>query len=195
MPLDRYPWSDRYGWVEDRFGVSWQVIAGERPPGAATIVPCSMFTGPQHGRAEQAMQAYIRIFPDSRIESIERYAADEGPEGTVKHGRFVVAGQEMIAMDSHLDHGFTFNEAISLQVMCKDQREVDRYWTALSEGGEQGPCGWLKDRFGLSWQVVPIGIADWLASKDVAARDRAFAAVMGMKKLDIAAIQAAFHGT
>lgn len=194
MPLDAYPWSERYGWVKDRFGVSWQVIAMSGARQGATIAPCLMFTGPQHGRTEEAMQAYARIFPDGRIESIERYAADEGPEGTVKHGRFAVDGLEMTAMDSPIDHGVTFNEAISLQVMCKDQDEVDRYWDALSEGGEKGPCGWLKDRFGLSWQVVPIGITDWMTSKDVAARDRAFNAMMGMTKPDIAALQAAFNG-
>jgi predicted 3-demethylubiquinone-9 3-methyltransferase (glyoxalase superfamily) len=195
MPLAAYPWSKRYGWAKDRFGVSWQVIAGQRGPGGATVVPCLMFAGAQHGRADEAMQAYVGIFPEGRIVTLERYAAGEGPEGKVKHGRFAVAGQEMVAMDSHVDPGITFNEAISLQVMCKDQGEVDRCWAALSEGGMEGPCGWLKDRFGLSWQVVPIGIDDWMTSPDVAARDRAFQALMGMKKLDIAALQAAFDGT
>lgn len=118
MPLGQYAWSERYGWVKDRFGVSWQVIAERRPAGGATIVPCLMFAGAQHGRAEEAMRVYAAAFPDGRVESTERYGAGEGPEGTVKHGRFVLAGQEMAAMDSHLNHGFTFNEALSLQVMC-----------------------------------------------------------------------------
>lgn len=191
MPLGAYPWSERYGWVQDRFGVSWQLIAGREPAGAI-IAPCLMFAGAQHGRAEEAMQMYTGIFPDSRIEHVERYTAGEGPEGTLKHGRFVVAGQEMIAMDSHIQHGFTLNEAISLQVMCKDQGEVDRYWAALSEGGEQGPCGWLKDRFGVSFQVVPDAMVEWMTSDDVAARDRAFKAMLIMKKLNIAVIQDAF---
>jgi predicted 3-demethylubiquinone-9 3-methyltransferase (glyoxalase superfamily) len=194
MPLDRYPWSPLYGWVADRYGVSWQVMTG-RPPGpTATIFPCLMFAGPQAGRAEAAIQAYTRLFPDGRVDSLQRYAAGEGPEGSIKHGRFVVAGQLVVAMDSHVAHGITFNEGVSLQVMCKDQAEIDRYWAALSEGGEPGVCGWLKDRFGLSWQVVPAGIAAWMTSADTAARDRAFEAVMRMKKLDIAAIQAAFDG-
>jgi predicted 3-demethylubiquinone-9 3-methyltransferase (glyoxalase superfamily) len=124
----------------------------------------------------------------------ERYAAGEGPPGAVKHGGFVLASQEMVAMDSHVDHGVTFNEALSLQVMCKDQDELDRYWAALAEGGEKGPCGWLKDRFGLSWQVVPTDIAEWMTSKDVAARDRAFEAMLQMKRLDIAALKRAFDG-
>lgn len=193
MPIGSYPWSERYGWVKDRWGVSWQVIAGRRPP-AETIAPCLMFSGPQHGRAEEAMRHYAGIFPDGRIGEVARYEAGEGPVGTVKHGRFSLAGQELVAMDSHVSHGVSFNEALSLQVMCQDQKEVDRYWEALSAGGEQGPCGWLKDRFGLSWQVVPSRISAWMASGDAAARDRAFAAVMRMKKLDIAAIERAYAG-
>jgi predicted 3-demethylubiquinone-9 3-methyltransferase (glyoxalase superfamily) len=194
MPLDRYPWSELFGWVADRFGVSWQVITGRPPGSTATIVPCLMFAGPQHGRAEAAITAYTGIFPDSRVDRLQRYAPGQGPEGTIMHGRFVLAGQPMTAMDSHTSHDITFNEGLSLQVMCKDQAEVDRYWSALSEGGEPSMCGWLKDRFGLSWQVVPDAIATWMTSADTAARDRAFHAVMRMKKLDIAAIQAAFDG-
>lgn len=194
MPIDTYPWSERYGWVKDRFGVSWQVIARRRGQSEATIVPCLMFVGAQHGRAEAAMRTYVTIFRDAHIERVERYAAGEGEEGTVKHGRFVLAGQEMVAMDSHINHGFTFNEALSLQVMCKDQDEVDHFWEALAEGGSKGPCGWLKDRFGLSWQVVPTDISGWMASKDTAARDRAFKAMLQMKKLDIAALKRAFDG-
>jgi predicted 3-demethylubiquinone-9 3-methyltransferase (glyoxalase superfamily) len=195
MPLGAHPWSGRYGWVKDRFGVSWQVMAGRRPPGGATITPCLMFAGPQQGRAEEAMRAYAGIFPGGRVVDVARYEAGEGPQGTVKHGRFVLAGQEMVAMDSHVSHGITFNEALSLQVMCEDQETLDRFWTALAEGGEQGPCGWLKDRFGLSWQVVPTRIARWMSGEDPAARDRAFAAILTMGKLDIAAIQRAYEGS
>lgn len=194
MPLGTYPWSERYGWVKDRFGVSWQVIAGRRPQSGATIAPCLMFAGAQHGKAEEAMRVYASIFAGGRVDSIERYAAREGPQGTVKHGRFVLAGQDMVAMDSHIDHGFTFNEALSLQVMCDDQAELDHYWSALAEGGEYGSCGWLKDRFGLWWQVGPTAITEWIASTDTVARDRAFEAMLEMKKLDIAALKRAFEG-
>jgi predicted 3-demethylubiquinone-9 3-methyltransferase (glyoxalase superfamily) len=194
MPIDKYPWSERYGWVQDRFRVSWQVIAGQRPSSGATIAPCLMFAGPAHGKAEAALRAYVRIFPGSSLETLERFTQSEGPEGTVKHGRCTLAGQTLIAMDSHLSQDITFSEAISLQVMCADQTELDHYWNTLSEGGQQGPCGWLRDRFGVSWQVVPSRIAEWMASKDTAARDRAFQAVMHMKKLDIASIEAAFRG-
>jgi predicted 3-demethylubiquinone-9 3-methyltransferase (glyoxalase superfamily) len=194
MELGTYPWSERYGWVKDRFGVSWQVITGARAPGEATIVPCLMFSGPQSGRAEEAMRVYSQVFPDSHIDAVERYAAGEGPEGNVKHGRFALAGQEMIAMDSHVPHGLTFSEGLSLEVMCNDQDEVDRYWTKLGEGGQYGRCGWLKDRFGLSWQVVPKDIAHWMSSDDVGARDRAFIAMMRMAKPDVTALARAFKG-
>jgi predicted 3-demethylubiquinone-9 3-methyltransferase (glyoxalase superfamily) len=190
MPLGSYPWSESYAWVKDRFGVTWQLMKVQSVPGAV-IVPCLMFVGSQHGKAEAAMRMYTDAFPDGRIESVERYAAGEGPEGTVKHARFVLNGQEMVAMDSHGPHAFTFNEGLSLQVMCADQAEVDHYWDALSEGGKKGPCGWLTDRFGLCWQVVPSGIAQWLSRGDPEARDRAFEAMMGMSKPDIATLQKA----
>lgn len=194
MPIDRYPWSERYGWVKDRYGVTWQVMTGQRPPSGESIVPCLMFVGKQHRRAEEALRFFAELFPRGRVEDIERYEAAEGPEGTVKHGRFSLDGQTLVAMDSHGDHRFGFNEAMSLQVMCDGQAEVDRFWHRLSEGGVPGPCGWLKDRFGISWQVVPKDIVTWMTSKDVRARDRAFAALLSMQKLDVAALQRAFQG-
>lgn len=194
MPIDAYPWSERYGWVQDRFGVSWQVITGHRAPEGSVVVPCLMFSGRQGGRAEEAMRTYAEAFPGSRIADVSRYEAGEGPVGWIKHGRFVLSGQDMVAMDSHIEHGVSFNEAVSLQVMCADQAEVDHYWATLSEGGEQGPCGWLKDRFGVSWQVTTSRIGEWMASEDTAARDRAFQAMMRMGKPDVAALQAAFDG-
>jgi predicted 3-demethylubiquinone-9 3-methyltransferase (glyoxalase superfamily) len=156
-----------------------------------------MFTGANNGRAEEALKLYSSVFPDGKFESLVRWAAGEGlaaNEGQVKLGRSTLAGQELVAMDNAANHGFTFNEGLSLQVMCKDQAEVDHYWARLSEGGETGPCGWLKDPFGVSWQVVPTNINEWMNSKDEVARDRAFQAMMGMTKLDIAALEAAFHG-
>jgi predicted 3-demethylubiquinone-9 3-methyltransferase (glyoxalase superfamily) len=191
MPIGAYPWSERYGWVQDRFGVSWQVIAGRRPPGGSTIVPCLMFAGPVHGRAEEAMKAWTAIFPGGRIVDVARYEEGEGPTGTVKHGRFSLAGQDLVAMDSHLAHGITFGEALSLQVRCGGQAELDRYWEALSAGGKPGPCGWLQDRFGLSWQVAPRRMEEWMTGSDAAVRDRVFAAMLSMGKIDLAALERA----
>ena len=190
MPLDAYAWSARYAWVMDRFGVTWQVM---HSPGVerATIAPSLMFTGPQHGCARAAIDAYVGTFPRSSVEHLEPYAAGEGPEGTIKYASLTLAGQPFAAMDSDYDHGFTFDEGVSLQVMCGDQDEIDHYWRALSTGGEEGPCGWLKDRFGVSWQVVPEAISEWMTHPDAEARDRAFEAMLGMRKLDIAELRRA----
>lgn len=194
MPLGEYPWSKCYAWVQDRYGVSWQLMTVDRDVESPTIVPCFMFAGAVHRRAEEAIKLYTGLFPDSRVLRIERYAEGEGPVDTVKHGRFSVLGHELVAMDAHGEHPTTFDEGLSLQVMCDTQAEVDRYWESLSAGGSKGPCGWLKDRFGVSWQVVPNRIADLLIAPDVAARDRAFAAMLQMDKLDVAALEQAFRG-
>ena len=194
MPVGAYPWSDRYGWVSDRFGFSWQVMLPRHPVERAAIAPCLMFSGDQRGRAEEAMRAYAGIFPESEVQSLVRYEPGEGPTDTVKHGRVTLAGQTFVAMDSHVSHDVTFNEAISFQVMCRDQAEVDRYHAALSQGGAESRCGWLKDRFGLSWQIVPMDMPRWMTGGDPAARARAFQAMLTMKKLDIAAMEKAFRG-
>lgn len=194
MPLDAYPWSERYAWVRDRFGFTWQVMAGRRTPGGPAIAPCFMFSDERQGRAEEAMRAWCTVFPESSIDSVERYGVGEGPEGTVKHARFRLLGQEMAAMDAPGTHGFGFNEAISLQVTCADPAGLDRTWEGLVAGGAPGRCGWLKDRFGVSWQVLPEGMSRWFGAGDAAARGRAFAAMMGMGKLDAAAIERAWRG-
>jgi len=196
MELGEYPWSPRYAWVQDRFGVSWQVMAAPDEGEAVTIYPCLMFAGDVHGRAEEALQLYAQAFPGGRIEALERYGADEGPKGTIKHGRAALGSQLLVAMDSHLEHEARFSEAVSLQVYCRNQDEVDHFWAALSDGGELGPCGWLKDRFGVSWQVVPTAFIDMIKDGEGAGPgyERAFQAMLGMKKLDVAALEAAYRG-
>jgi predicted 3-demethylubiquinone-9 3-methyltransferase (glyoxalase superfamily) len=192
MPLDAYPWSPRYAWVMDRFGVSWQVMTA---PGVtrSSVTPSLMYTGARHGRAREAVEAYVAAFPDSRIDDIAHHDTAE-LEGTVKYAGFTLAGQPLVAMDGGPGHAFTFDEGVSLQVMCENQDEVDHFWRTLSEGGEEGPCGWLKDRFGVSWQVVPEAMSEWMTHPDEAARERAFQAMLGMKKLDVAELQRALRG-
>ena len=140
------------------------------------------------------MRVYAGAFPRGQVESVTRYTADEPTPGAVKHGRCSLDGQDLVAMDSPIDHGFSFNEALSLQVRCRDQAEVEHYWAALAQGGEPGRCGWLKDRFGVSWQVVPAALGDWLAAPDAAAAERVFAAMLPMSRLDLAELQRAFEG-
>ena len=195
MPLDAYPWSACYGWAADRFGVSWQVMLVDSETPAPAIAPSLMFCGAQFGNADAAMATLCGVFPNSRVTRTQRFGANENGAGGVKEGRFALAGQNMVAMDSPGEHAFAFNEAVSLQVLCDGQAELDHYWQALSEGGEPGQCGWLKDRFGISWQVVPKRWVDWLGSgADAAARDRVFKTMLPMTKLDLAALERAFAG-
>ena len=198
MPLDAYPWSPCFGWAVDRFGVSWQVttVPPQSPQsGMPPIAPSLMFCGKQLGNAMSAMERFCGVFPASRIGKVERFGPDEDGAGLVKYGRVVLAGQHLVAMDSPGDHAFGFNEAVSLQVLCDGQPDVDHYWAELSRDGEPGQCGWLKDRFGISWQVVPKQWLDWLGTDaDDAARERVFEAMLPMTKLDVAALERAFAG-
>ncbi|MFC4870781.1 VOC family protein [Negadavirga shengliensis] len=190
MPLDKYDWSERYGWVNDRFGLSWQVALGKLEDVGQKITPSLLFVGDQAGRAEEAIKLYTSVFKDAEVVGIlKNTAVDDGVEGTVKHAQFTLNGQVFMAMDSSLEHDFSFNEAISFVVNCKTQEEVDYYWEMLSEGGEEGPCGWLKDRFGLSWQVVPVMLAE--AMRDAGKAEKITKAFMQMKKLDIKRLEAA----
>jgi predicted 3-demethylubiquinone-9 3-methyltransferase (glyoxalase superfamily) len=138
----------------------------------------------------EAAEFYVSVFPNSEIRRVSQYGeAGPRPAGTVLTVEFVLNGQEFTAINGGPQ--FSFDEAISFLINCADQDEIDYYWTALSEGGEEGPCGWLKDRYGLSWQVVPAGYAELMCDPDEGRRDRAMRAVLGMKKLDVAAIYAA----
>ena len=196
MPLDAYPWSPRFVWLQDRNGVSWQLMA--RPEAARpAVVPAIMFGGPQHGRAREAIAAYVAALPRSRVVHVEDFGAGEGGEvGTVKQAVFELFGEPFVAMDGGPGHAFGFGMGMSLQVMCADQAEVDAVAGALAaEGGEEDQCGWVRDRFGLWWQVVPERIAAWMASDDAAARDRVFEALMPMRRLDVAALERAHRGT
>lgn len=194
MPLDAYPFSERYGWLEDKYGLSWQVMyMGERKA-SQKITPTLMFTGDQCGKAEEAFTFYASVFRNGRVGDIARYEAGEGPDapGTVKHGAFTLEGQSFAAMDSAYDHGFTFNEAVSLMVYCDTQDEIDRYWGALSAVPEAEQCGWLKDRYGVSWQIVPAVMDEMMATKDAAKLAKVTQAFLKMKKFDIAELERAY---
>lgn len=184
MPLNKYPWSEHYAWVQDRYGVSWQLFKGSRQAMGGAVMPALMFTGPQAGKAEEAIGLYTSVFPDSGIIDISRYEAGE-PDvtGTIKHGRFRINGQVFAAMDSSFMHGFQFSEGISLVITCDAQVEIDHYWNRLTEGGEEGMCGWLKDRYGLSWQVVPSILPKLMADPETS--QRVIQVFLQMKKFDL----------
>ncbi|MGA2548301.1 MAG: VOC family protein [Rectinemataceae bacterium] len=190
MELQGYPFSRKYGWVSDRFGLSWQLILGAP---RKSISPFLTFSGPQSGRAEEAMNDYISIFKNSKIEALERFEAGErGRPGTVKHGRFSLDGLEFMAMDGNGNNPSAFTPAVSLFVNCETQEEIDGLWERLSEGGKKGQCGWLEDRFGLSWQVVPSALPALMSGDDPARALRVTQAMLAMTKLDIAALKRAY---
>jgi predicted 3-demethylubiquinone-9 3-methyltransferase (glyoxalase superfamily) len=188
MPLDAYPWSPRYGWIDDRWGMSWQLALGDpAQTGGQVVTPMLLFVGAQAGQAEAAMAHYTAIFPDAGIEGVLRHD-DSGPDaaGTVMHAQFRLAGQTFMAGDSALAHDFTFTEANSFVVLCDDQFEIDRYWAALSAVPDAERCGWLKD-FGLSWQIVPRRLPELLATKN----PRVMETMMQMGRIDIATLERA----
>ncbi len=198
MPLDEYPFSKRYGWVKDKYGVSWQLVLtdpeGEPRP---TIVPSMLFVGDVAGKAEEAINFYTSIFKDAKIGTLARRPAGMEPEkeGSLLFGDFMLEGQWFSAMDSALkEHRFTFNEAISLLVTCKDQEEIDYFWERLSAVKESEQCGWLKDKYGVSWQIAPEGMAALLHNPDKERANRAMAAMLKMKKINIAELEAAANG-
>lgn len=196
MPLDAYAFSERYGWVRDRYGVSWQLILW-KPDGDArpNIMPSLMFTKDVCGKSEEAIGFYTSVFKHSRQGFVARYGPGMAPdqEGTVMYGNFTLLGQMFAAMDSARMHDFTFNEAASLVVHCDTQAEIDDYWQKLSAVAEAEQCGWLKDRYGLSWQIVPTKLGE-LMGGNTEQRARVMQAFLNMKKFDIAALERAYEG-
>lgn len=186
MPLDSYPFSERFGWLMDRFGVTWQINLAS---GRQIITPSLLFVGEQDGKAEEAMNFYISLFRNSGIIHLEYNKEGDlgGSPDTLKLGRFFLSNQEFMVMDSNLNHPFSFTPAISFVVNCKTQEEIDFFWDQLSEGGPESAkqCGWLQDKYGVSWQVVPEFWQDMINKADDAKADKLMSAVLGMKKIEI----------
>lgn len=197
MPLDKYPFSERYGWIEDKYGLSWQLILTDpegdpRPP----IVPSLLFVNDVSGKAEEAMNFYMSVFKNSKQGLIARYPKGMEPdkEGTLMFADFMLENQWFAAMDSAYEHLFNFNEAISLMVYCDTQKEIDDYWEKLSAVPEAEQCGWLKDKYGLSWQIVPTAMDEMMQAKDKKKIARVTEAFLKMKKFDLAELKKAYEG-
>jgi predicted 3-demethylubiquinone-9 3-methyltransferase (glyoxalase superfamily) len=145
------------------------------------------------GQAEEAANHYVSIFERSRLGNIGRYnEAGPGPAGSVLAVEFELNGQKFVGLNGGPQ--FRFNEAISFQVFCEDQAELDYYWSKLSEGGEERPCGWLKDKYGVSWQIIPAGLIEMLGDADPEKARRTTEAMYAMSKLDIATLERAYAG-
>jgi predicted 3-demethylubiquinone-9 3-methyltransferase (glyoxalase superfamily) len=196
MELGEYPFSEKYGWVQDKFGLSWQLMyMGDRKT-KQRITPTLMFVGDVCGKAEEAITFYTSVFHKAKVGDILRYGKGEEPdqEGTIKHAAFKLEGQEFAAMDSAHEHKFAFNEAISLMVHCDTQKEIDYYWEKLSADPMAEQCGWLKDKYGLSWQIVPTVMDEMMKDKDEEKLARVTEAFLKMKKFDMKALQQAYEG-
>lgn len=197
MPLQEYPFSRRYGWIQDRYGLSWQLIlsdpAGEPRP---FLVPSLLFNGANAGRAEEAIEHYVAVFAESERGATVRYPQGMEPdrEGTLMFADFKLRGQWFAAMDSARQHGFAFNEGVSLMVRCKDQAEIDSHWSKLSAVPAAEQCGWLKDRFGVSWQVVPAEMDDMMRDGTPEQVARVTQAFLPMKKFDVETLRRAYEG-
>lgn len=197
MPLQEYPFSKWYGWVEDKYGVSWQLIltdpeGDERPE----IVPALLFVGDSYGKAEEAMNFYLSVFKDSKKGILAHYGPGQEPnkEGTVMFADFKLLDTWFAAMDGGGTHEFAFNEAVSFIVRCDNQTDIDYYWEKLSAVPESEQCGWCKDKFGVSWQVTPKAADEMMEKGTPEQIQRVTKAFLAMKKFNIADLEKAFAG-
>ena len=196
MPLDKYPFSDRYGWCNDKYGVSWQIINFGDHEFTQKITPMLIYAGDVYGRAEEAVNHYIAVFGQANLGHLLHYGNNEKPEkaDALKYADFKLFGREFGAMDNAGEHHFQFNEAVSFFVECDDQAEVDRYWYKLSAVTESEQCGWLKDKFGVSWQIIPKRMMDLLADKNKEKAHRVMNEMLKMNKIIIEDLEKAYKG-
>lgn len=190
MPLDSYPFSKWYGWIQDRYGLSWQIMYVEDKP-SQKIIPALLFSEAVCGKAEEAMNHYTEIIKNSKIIKVDHYKKGEAKSGkaNVKFGEFQLAGMNFIAMDHGLGGDFTFDEAFSFLITCETQEEIDYYWKALSAKPEYEQCGWLKDKFGFSWQIGSSRMNDMLMKGSPDQIKRVTKALLEMKKIDLGILE------
>ena len=185
MPLDKYPWSEKYAWVRDKFGMTWQLMKEELEAGAPKIKLAFLFSNKQFGKGVEAVDFYTSVFPNSKIHEMNLYGK-EAPqtEGNLMFGEFDLGGEFFAAMDGPGNHEFDFNEGLSLVVNCDSQEEIDNYWNIFTkDGGQESMCGWLKDKYGVSWQIVPSILGELMNNPQKS--ERVVNAFMKMKKFNI----------
>lgn len=197
MPLQEYPFSKHYGWIQDKYGVSWQLMLtnpeGEERP---FIIPSLLFVGDVCGKAEEATDFYMSVFKNAKRGTLSRYPAGMEPdkEGTVMFTDIKLEDQWLAAMDSAQNHQFAFNEGVSFVITCDNQEEIDYYWEKLSAVPEAEQCGWLKDKYGLSWQVTPTAMNEMLKNGTPEQVNRVTQAFLKMKKFDLKKLEEAYKG-
>lgn len=185
MPLAQYPWSEKYAFFQDKFGVSWQLMIAPELPISQKIVPSLLFVGENFGKAKEATDFYLSIFPKSDLITRTMYEETEiQSEGKVKFSKFILNGNEFTAMDGASDHQLGFNEGMSFVVECENQEEIDYYWNTFTiDGGQESMCGWCKDKFGVFWQVVPSFLGELMSDLEKGPKD--IQAFLKMKKFVI----------
>lgn len=195
MPLDSYPFSERYAWLVDRFGLSWQLFLTDEPDQGQQIRPCLLFAADACGKAEQALSLYPKLFNGASVDAVSRYdpAGEQDPRAEIQYAELVLEGLRFVMMDHGAGGEEVFNEAFSFMVSCENQEELDSYWGKLSHDPESEQCGWLKDTFGVSWQIVPQNMNDLLQGSDEEVK-RVTEAFLEMGKLDVATLEAAKRG-
>lgn len=196
MPLDKYPFSQWYAWVQDRYGLSWQLMLVENVEEHQKIRPTLLFAKDVCGKAEEAIDYYISVFKESNKGFINRFSAGEAMDSRAKinYGEVNIGETQLIAMDHGYGGDFTFNEAFSFMVLCENQEEIDYYWDKLSFVPEAEQCGWVKDQFRLSWQITPANMNEVLMKGSAEEVKRVTEAFLKMKKFDLAALEKARLG-
>lgn len=196
MPLQSYPFCPLYGWIQDRFGLSWQLMLLR--PGDIThkIIYSFLFSKDHAGQSEDAARYYIDVFKEGAMNMLEYYQPNEveNEQAKVKYLNFNLVGQQFSAMDNAFKAEYDFNEAFSFMVMCENQEEIDYYWKKLSHVEDAEQCGWCKDRFAVSWQIVPANWDETLFNGTEEEKARVTAAFLEMKKFDIAQLERARKG-
>ena len=196
MPYQKYPWATKYGWIKDKFGLTWQLSLSENHQFAQKITPALMYVGDNAGKASEAIDFYATLdAKDGKVVAKVPYEEGDGDKvGYLKHARFSIFGSEYIAMDSSGPHAFTFNEAVSFIISCEDQEEIDKYWEMLSHDPKSEQCGWLKDKWGVSWQIVPKQMGEMMSKGTPEQIGRVTKAFLPMKKFIISELEKAFEG-
>jgi predicted 3-demethylubiquinone-9 3-methyltransferase (glyoxalase superfamily) len=192
FPLAKYDWSPRYAWVVDKFGLSWQLDV-EKINSSQKILPSFLFVNEKSLKVKEAITFYSSVFPNSKL--VMEYPYDKSvhvPDGTLLFAQFKLSDYLFNAMSSTMHHDFDFNEAFSFVVNCKDQDEVDYYWDTLTDGGMESQCAWLKDKFGVSWQIVPTRLIELLGDPNPVKAQKVMMAMLQMKKIIIEDLEKAY---
>jgi predicted 3-demethylubiquinone-9 3-methyltransferase (glyoxalase superfamily) len=193
MPLDKYQWSEKYAWIRDKYGLTWQLDV-DKINSDQKVLPSLLFVNEKMTRVREAMQHYCGVFPNSKVLLEAPYDNSvQVPEGTLLFAQYKLNGYLLNSMSSTLKHDYDFNEAVSLIVYCDTQDEIDHYWKQLTKGGQEQQCGWLKDKFGLVWQIVPRAMNEMMLAKDKEQLARVTQAMLQMIKLDLKKLEQAFH--